>query len=116
MSYAHKRIHERSNVTAPVKTRLEALSVKINASLNNQSSEFYNYHPDRWTFNGYPHDTFAVEFMKKDPFLSMFLQIVPFLTIICLSIIIYMSWPEQGLEEYLEDSEEIPSRETKKNR
>ena len=37
------------------------------------SSTLHLYHPNNWNYLGYPHDTFAVQFITSSPTLSLYL-------------------------------------------
>ena len=34
------------------------------------------YHPDVWSYNGFPHDTFAVQFALKNDVLSVYVEVI----------------------------------------
>ena len=118
MSSMHKRIYEKNALNMPARSRLDKLSHQINSSLQNTSlSHLSPFHPSTWTHHGHPHDTFAVEFAHKDPYLSLFLQALPAIVVVVLIIMAWLIWPEQGIKQYVEESEDVvDERESKKKR
>ena len=95
MSSMHKRIYEKNKLNKPTRTRLDSLSHQINSSLSSpNNSHLADFHPSKWNHHGHPHDTFAVEFSRKDPYLSIFLQALPFIIIVVLIIMAWLIWPE----------------------
>ena len=60
---------------------------------NNKTIDLKHYHPDIWTYNGFPHDTFAVQFALKNDILSVYIQILAFLFIlVAIFMVIFMTY------------------------
>ena len=78
-------------------------SLDINNSINsNETTTLMYYHPNVWTFNGFPHDPYAVYFIKKNVELSFFVQIIFIAFAIVFSIIglmvLHIQW-QGGMEK-----------------
>ena len=68
-------LHLQQHAQINYPTALFNLSKIIN-STDLQNGTYKHYHPDIWNYNGYPHDTFAVQFTRRNTWLVLYVQIL----------------------------------------
>ena len=81
---------------------------------SNKTIDLESYHPDKWTHNGFPHDTFAVQFALKNDLLSVYLEILVVLFIIVIIFmaifLIYMYVNHGGIQNAIDNDQKEYAR------